>query len=63
MNGLFFLNSILLGIVILSQLGSFLGRGAVCSVIIVLFALPGMLYLLDGVIRRTTKGANFVKGA
>ncbi|MBQ8129983.1 MAG: MMPL family transporter [Clostridia bacterium] len=48
---------------LISQLGSFLGRGAVCSVIIVLFALPGMLYLLDGVIRRTTKGANFVKGA
>ena len=48
---------------LISQLGSFLGRGAICSVIIVLFALPGMLYLLDGIIQKTTKNANFLKGA
>ena len=42
----------LLGIVschgLLSQLGFFLGKGTLCSLIIVLFALPGMLYLFDG---------------
>ena len=48
---------------LLSQLGRFLGRGTVCSVLIVLFVLPGMLYLLDGLIEKTTKGASFVKGA
>lgn len=46
---------------LLSQLGYFLGRGALLSMGIVLFALPGMLYLLDGLIERTTKGAVFVK--
>lgn len=46
---------------LLSQLGFFLGRGALLSMVIVLFALPGMLYLLDGLIERTTKGAVFVK--
>ena len=42
----------LLGIIsthgLLSQLGFFLGKGTLCSLIIVLFALPGMLYLFDG---------------
>ncbi len=47
---------------LLSQLGYFIGRGALMSMGIVLFALPGMLYLLDGLIRRTTKGAAFAKG-
>ncbi len=32
---------------LLSQLGMFLGIGAVCSMIIVLFVLPGLLYLFD----------------
>ncbi len=42
----------LLGIIsshgLLSQLGFFLGKGTLCSLIIVLFVLPGMLYLFDG---------------
>ena len=42
----------LLGIIsthgLLSQLGFFLGKGTLCSLIIVLFALPGMLYTFDG---------------
>lgn len=46
---------------ILAQLGLFLGRGAVCSLIIVLFVLPGFLYLLDGVIAKTTMGKVFVQ--
>ena len=32
---------------LLSQLGLFVGRGAVFSLVIVLFALPGLLYLFD----------------
>ena len=42
-------------------MGFFLGRGALLSMIIVLFALPGMLYLLDGLIERITKGVAFIK--
>lgn len=41
----------LLGIIsthgLLSQLGFFLGKGTLCSLAIVLFALPGFLYVLD----------------
>ncbi len=32
---------------LLSQLGYFLGKGTLCSLVIVLFALPGLLYLFD----------------
>ncbi len=32
---------------LLSQLGYFLGKGTLCSLFIVLFALPGMLYTFD----------------
>ena len=35
---------------LLSQLGFFLGKGTICSLIIVLFVLPGMLYLFDRLI-------------
>lgn len=41
----------LLGIVsthgLLSQLGYFLGKGTLCSLVIVLFVLPGLLYIFD----------------
>ena len=40
---------------LLSQLGMFLGRGTICSMLIVLLVLPGMLYLLDGLILHTTR--------
>lgn len=33
---------------LLAQLGIFLGVGALCSLLIVLFVLPGLLYLFDG---------------
>ena len=39
----------------LAQLGMFLGVGAICSLVIVLFVLPGFLYLLDGLFMK--KGA------
>ena len=45
---------------LLSQLGYFLGVGTLCSLAIVLFALPGLLYLFDGLIQRTTKGSKFL---
>lgn len=49
----------LLGIIsthgLLSQLGYLLGRGTICSLIAVLFVLPGFLYLMDGTfIKRQT---------
>ncbi len=49
----------LLGIVsthgLLSQLGYFLGKGTLCSLAIVLFVLPGLLYLFDKLIIRNKK--------
>ncbi|MGN0502971.1 MAG: RND family transporter [Ruminococcus sp.] len=51
---------------LLAQLGIFVGRGAVCSLMIVFFVLPGLLYLFDRVIIRkrknpvsTPNGGNF----
>ena len=32
---------------VLSQLGYFLGKGTLCSLAIVLFVLPGLLYIFD----------------
>lgn len=46
---------------ILSQLGIFVGRGSLLSLAIVLFVLPGLLCLLDGVIQRTTLNLHFYK--
>ncbi|MGN1404185.1 MAG: RND family transporter [Ruminococcus sp.] len=41
---------------LLAQLGIFIGRGTLCSLGIVMFVLPGLLYLFDKVIQKTTKG-------
>ena len=46
---------------LLAQLGLFIGRGTLCSLIIVLFVLPGLLYLFDGVIGKTTRHSDFLK--
>ena len=46
---------------LLAQLGLFLGQGTLFSLGIVLFVLPGLLYIFDGLIARTTRGANFIK--
>ncbi len=48
---------------LLAQLGMFLGKGTLCSLIAVLFVLPGTLYIFDGVIRKTTRGAEFSDAA
>lgn len=45
---------------IISQLGFFLGIGGALSLTVVLFVLPGLMYLFDGIIRRTTLHANFL---
>lgn len=37
---------------LLAQLGIFIGRGAIFSLVIVLFVLPGFLYLFDGAVVR-----------
>lgn len=44
---------------LLAQLGIFIGRGTVCSLAVVLFVLPGLLYVFDGFISRTTKNSDF----
>lgn len=46
---------------ILAQLGMFLGIGSLLSLAIVLFVLPGLLYLLDSVIQHTTLKLKFYK--
>lgn len=46
---------------LLAQLGIFIGRGTVCSLAIVLFVLPALLYIFDGLIRKTTKKLDFYK--
>ncbi len=42
---------------LLSQLGYFLGKGTLCSLAIVLFVLPGLLYLFDKFIIKNKKEA------
>lgn len=44
---------------ILSQLGRYLGRGSLLSLASVIFVLPGLLYIFDGLIQKTTKGVSF----
>lgn len=44
----------------ISQLGYLLGKGTLCSLVIVFFVLPGLLYVFDRVIQKTTKGTNFI---
>ena len=46
---------------LLAQLGTFLGAGTLCSLGIVLFVLPGLLYIFDSIISKTTKNSNFYK--
>ena len=43
---------------LLAQLGIFVGRGALCSLGIVLFVLPGLLYLFDRLLIHRNKNKN-----
>lgn len=44
---------------LLAQLGMLIGRGTLCSLIMVVFVVPGLLYLFDRVIEKTTRGIQF----
>ena len=59
------ISGLLLGLIsthgVISQLGILLAMGTVLSSIIVLFVIPGMLYLSDKVIEKTTWNAEFYK--
>ena len=46
---------------VLSQLGILIGRGAALSFVLVIFVLPTLLLLFDGVIRRTTLHCDFYR--
>lgn len=48
---------------LLSQLGFLLGKGTICSLIIVLFVLPGLLYLLDPLFVRKKKESKAIVAA
>ncbi len=56
----------LLGIIstngVLNQLGFLLGRGAVLSAVMVLFVLPGLLWLFDKPVQKTSLGLKFLNG-
>lgn len=46
---------------VLSQLGFLIGRGALISMTLVIFVLPAILSVCDGVIEKTTWKARFYK--
>lgn len=46
---------------VLKELGALVGRGAILSAFLVLAVLPGVLYMLDKLIERTTRNADFLK--
>ena len=45
---------------LLSQLGYFLGKGTLCSLAIVLFVLPGLLYLFDKLVIKPKKSKEVI---
>ncbi|MGN0632688.1 MAG: RND family transporter [Oscillospiraceae bacterium] len=47
---------------LLAQLGIFIGRGTLCSLGIVMFVVPGLLYLFDKIIGKTTRNTDFYNG-
>lgn len=47
---------------VIAQLGTLIGRGAILSLILVLFVLPALLVTFDNFILKTTKNINVKKG-
>ena len=45
---------------VISELGILVGRGAIISMILVMFVLPALLTSLDKVIQKTTKNLKFM---
>lgn len=48
---------------LLSQLGVFIGRGAIFSLLIVLFVLPGLLYAFDRLVIRNNPAKHAAESA
>lgn len=46
---------------VISQLGTLVGRGAILSVVLVIFVLPALIAMLDPIIEKTTYHADFFK--
>lgn len=46
---------------VLSQLGIFIGRGALLSMVSVFLVLPGLMYIFDGLIEKTTLKLKFFR--
>ncbi|MCD2503170.1 MMPL family transporter [Clostridium sp. NSJ-145] len=40
---------------LLAQLGRLLGKGTICSLVIVIYVIPGLLYIFDGVVVKKNK--------
>ena len=40
---------------LLAQLGRLLGKGTICSLVIVIFVIPGLLYIFDGLVVKKNK--------
>lgn len=53
--------SIISSISLVSELGTVLARGALLSLILVMFLLPVLLYLSDGLVEKTSLATNFRK--
>ena len=47
---------------VISQLGTLIGRGVLLSLVLILFVLPTILVLLDGLLYKTTYKLDFYKG-
>lgn len=56
-----FILSFVSSLSIVSELGTVLGRGALASFLMVIFFLPGLLYLLDPLVEKLTWKASFYK--
>lgn len=55
-----FVLSIISSLTIVSELGLILGRGGFLSLLLVVFVLPGLLFIFDKVIEKTTLGTRFL---
>lgn len=59
------LAGLMLGVIstngVISQLGILVGRGTIMSAVLVLFVLPALIHLFDGVIYKSTYGLKFYK--
>ena len=60
MTGLGFFLGVMTSHGVLSQLGYLLGKGTICSLVIVVFVVPGLLYVFDRLIQKTSLGLNFI---